>query len=223
MPVALDAAKGSLLEGAEALEQALALPAGDAEATALLATARESLQQAVENDGENPLARFYLANALFNQARAAQLAGDLDAARTLMTDFARQLREAFRLRDKRPGDAALVAEIEGDYALLVRGNVDDAIKFYGGMASDAPSGDAARRGHWMLAGIYSGDWGVDAKYVDRDAAKQALIQILARWPDSSEAAYIRRALRWNDADGGSRFPNFPRENAPLAEMVDRSA
>lgn len=225
IPVALDGARTSLLEGAEALEQSLALPVGAPEAAELLDKARTSLQQAVESDPENPLARFYLASALLNQARARQQAGDVEAARTVMAEFAKQLREAYRLRDKRRGDVTLQTEIEGDHALLVRDNVDDAIKLYRRLLTESQGvdGDATRRAHWMLAGIYSGDWGVDPKFVDRDQAKAALIQILALWPDSSEAAFIRRALRWDDAQGGSRFPQFPRENKPLAEMVDRSA
>jgi tetratricopeptide (TPR) repeat protein len=225
LPVALDDARGSVLEGIESLEQSLALSVDDSEAATLLEAARANLEDAVEADPDNPLARFSLASALFNQARARQQAGDLNTARTRMAEFAVQLREAFRLREKRQGDAALRTEIEGDYALLVRGNVDDAVKLYRRLLDDASGADAdaARRGHWMLAGIYCGDWGVDAKYVDRDQAKQSLIQILARWPDSSEAQFIRRALRWDDANGGARFPQFPRDNAPLAEMVDRSA
>jgi tetratricopeptide (TPR) repeat protein len=225
VPVALDGARSSLLEGAEALEQALALPVDAPAAAELIAAARTAMAEAVANDADNPLARFYLANALFNQARARQQAGDLESARELMAEFAKQLREAYRLREKRQSDSGLRTEIEGDYALLVRGNVAEAIKLYQRLAgaSQGADGDALRHAHWMLAGIFAGDWGVDAQYIDKQQAKQALIQILARWPDSCEARFIRRALRWDDADGGSRFPQFPKENAPLAEMVDHSA
>jgi tetratricopeptide (TPR) repeat protein len=225
VPVALDGARSSLLEGAESLEQVLALPVDAPEAAELLDSACSSLQRAVAADAENPLAHFLLSSALFNQARARQDAGDVAAARSLMGEFAKQLREAFRLRDNRAGDAALRTEIEADHALLVRGNAEDAIGLYRRLL-DAAAGadaDAARHAHWMLAGIYSGDWGVDAKFVNRDEAKRSLVQILALWPESSEAQFIRRALRWDDANGGTRFPNFPQENGDLAEMVDRSA
>jgi tetratricopeptide (TPR) repeat protein len=225
MPVALDGARSPLLEGAEALEQSLALPVDAPEAVELLDSARANLEEAAKADADNPLVRFLLSSALYNQARARQQASDVDGARKLMSEFARQLRDAFRLRDRREGDIALRTEIEGDYALLVRGNVEDAVALYRRLLdeSQAVDSDAARHAHWMLAGIYSGDWGVDAKFVDRDQAKRSLVQILAIWPDSSEAQFIRRALRWNDAEGGSQFPNFPRENDELAEMVDRSA
>jgi hypothetical protein len=224
-PVALGDAQPSLLEGVESLDQSLAFPIGDPDGARLLESARSALEAAVKADKDNPLARFYLANCLFNQARARQQAGDMEAARKLMAEFARELREAHRLRDRRKQDAALRTEIEADYALLVRGAVDDAVKSYRQLLDPAAGADAqaARRGYWMLAGISSGDWGVDQKYVDRDEAKRCLTNILALWPDSNEAAFIRRALRWDDARGGSRFPHFPKENEALAELIDRSA
>jgi tetratricopeptide (TPR) repeat protein len=225
VPVALGGAQSSLLEGMEALDQSLALAVGDPQAGEMLDAARASLEQAVKADDQNPLAHFLLASCLFNQARSQQQAGDLDGARRLMSEFAKQLRDAFRLRDKRQGDAALRTEIEADHALLVRGNVDEAVKLYRRLLDPAVAADAqaARRGYWMLAGIASGDWGVDKKHVDRDEAKRCLTHILALWPDSHEAAFIRRALRWDDSRGGARFPHFPKENGELAEMLDRSA
>jgi len=103
--------------------------------------------------------------------------------------------------------------------------VDEAVKLYRRLLDPAAAADAqaARRGYWMLAGIASGDWGVDQKHVDRDEAKRCLTHILALWPDSHEAAFIRRALRWDDSGGGAQFPHFPKENGELAEMLDRSA
>jgi tetratricopeptide (TPR) repeat protein len=225
LPVSLGGARSSLLEGMESLEQSLAMPAGAPDGAAMLEAAATKLQQAVDADAENPLARFLLANALFNQARARQQAGDVEGARKTMGNFAKHLREAYRLRDNRRGDAALRTEIEGDYALLVRGNAEEAIKLYRQLlaADQGVDADASRRGYWMLAGIYAGDWGVDARFIDREEARDCMIKILAIWPDSSEAEFIRRALRWDDATGGTRFPHYPQENRPLAEMVDHSA
>ena len=76
----------------------------------------------------------------------------------------------------------------------------------------------------MLAGILQRRLGRRSQ-VSSTAKKRgkSLVQILALWPDSSEAQFIRRALRWDDDKGGSRFPHFPRENGELAEMVDHSA
>jgi hypothetical protein len=108
---------------------------------------------------------------------------------------------------------------------LVRGNTPEAITLYRRLLDESTGIDAqaARRAHWMLAGILSGDWDVDPKHVDRDEAKRLLTQILALWPDSSEAEFIRRALRWDDAEGETRFPHFPKENEGVAELMDRSA
>jgi tetratricopeptide (TPR) repeat protein len=225
VPVALGAGHASLLEGMEALDQSLALPIGAPEARDLLDSALSSLNQAVSADTENPLARYLLASCVFNKAWTHQQAGDAEAARSLMPEFAKQLREAHRLRDKRKDDAALRLEIEADHALLIRGNVEEAVKLYRRILEQGASSDgqSLRRANWMLAGIASGDWGVDKKHLDRDEAKRCLIQILAHWPDSSEAEFIRRALRWDDSRGGAGFPHFPKEHRELAEMIDRRA
>jgi tetratricopeptide (TPR) repeat protein len=225
VPAALGGGQASLLEGMESLDQSLALPSGDPQAAELLQRASSSLERCVETDRENPLARFLLASCLFNKAWNAQQTGDADAARQIMPEFARQLREAHRLRARRKDDAALRLEIEADHALLILGNVDEAIKSYQRMIEPATraDGQSVRRAYWMLAGIASGDWGVDQKYVDRDEAKRCLTQILAHWPDSSEAKFIRRALRWDDERGGAQFPHFPKDNRKLAEMIDRNA
>ncbi|RIK86329.1 MAG: hypothetical protein DCC67_02950 [Planctomycetota bacterium] len=223
-PVALGGGQPALLEGMESLEQSLALPVGP-EAAELLQRAHEKLEQAVAADGESALARWLLASCLFNQARASQQAGEIDRARELMQQFGRQLREAYRLRDQPNVASSLRTEIEADYALLLRRNPEDAIKLFSQLIDPAAStdADAARRAYWMLAGIACGDWGVDKKFVDREQAKSRLAHILALWPDSSEAAFIRRALRWDDSKGGAQFPHFPQENKELAELIDRSA
>jgi hypothetical protein len=120
---------------------------------------------------------------------------------------------------------ALGTEIAADYALLVRGKPADAVKLYQRLVDKAQPVDAqsARHGYWMLAGIASGDWGVDEQFENAEETKRCLTQILALWPDSPEAEFIRRALRWDETEGSARFPHFPKENEELAEMVDRSA
>ena len=82
----------------------------------------------------------------------------------------------------------------------------------------------ALRAHWMLAGIYSGDWGVakDEKgkqVIDPAKARTHLIQILAHWNESSEAEFIRRNLRSDEESGTNRFEHFPRVNEAAAEAV----
>lgn len=225
VPVASGGAQSALLEGMEALEQALAYPTSAAEGDELLSIAHASLERAVENDDDNPLAQFLLSSCLFNQTRAKLQAGDRDAARELMRQFSTQLREAFNNRSQVRGNPALRTEIEGDYALLVRGNTPEAIRLYRQLLDENSGIDmqAARRAYWMLAGIYAGDWGVDEEHVDPNEAKQCLTQILALWPDSSEAALIKRVLRWDDVQEQTRFPHYPQENDGVAEMVDKSA
>jgi tetratricopeptide (TPR) repeat protein len=224
IPVAGGEAYTPLLEGKEALEQALAYPVGRPEAVELLATAAEALSKAAAADEENPLPHFLLASCLYNQARAEQDAGDVEGARKTMRQFAQQLREAYRHRGNRK-DAALTAEIEADFALLIRGNAADAVKRYEALLAEDPSADveSARRAHWMLAGIFSGDWGVDKSVVDRSKARDHLKQLLALWPDSHEATLIKQALRWDDAKGRTRFEHVPKENGELTAMIDRSA
>ena len=107
-------------------------------------------------------------------------------------------------------------EIEADFALLVQRNVGQAIQKYQELAGTDPKSDtnihSALRAHWMLAGIYSGDWGVAEKFVDKEQARQHLIQILAFWWDSPEANFIKNSLRWSAEEQKTMFPNFPLQN-----------
>ena len=48
--------------------------------------------------------------------------------------------------------------------------------------------------------------------IDPQKAKEQLVLLLAHWPDSSEAAFIKTNLRWNDERGGNQFEHFPRVN-----------
>ena len=57
--------------------------------------------------------------------------------------------------------------------------------------------------------------------MNRDKARERLVRILALWPDSSEAWFIKRVMRWDDKEGETRFPHLPKENEALAEQVDR--
>ncbi|MEM9657083.1 MAG: hypothetical protein AAF961_01870, partial [Planctomycetota bacterium] len=225
-PVATRAAHASLMEGMEALEQALAHPVGAEEADRLLENARTALEQAVRDDDKNPLARSLYASCLFNEARALQRSGAKDAARNIMSQlFAAELRAAFANRALARNDVSLRREIEADFALFLRGNVSEAIRLYRSML-DADEGRdvrSARRAYWMLAGIYSGDWGVGEEHIDPDEVRTCLTQILALWPDSSEAEAVRRLLRWDDDQNRTRLPHMPQENAELVDQIDRSA
>ena len=208
-----------LTAGMAALETALAYPVGDPAGVELLQEARQRLEAATRLDGDNALPHYLLANCLYNLAKREQAAAESGA---LIKEFGRELRAAYRFRNDLK-DEQLRLEIEADYALLVRGRPDEAIPKYVKLADAAADTDAARRANWMLAGIYGGDWGVDQQYVDRQLARERFIRILAAWPDSGEAQFIRRVLRWDEQRGETQFHHFPKENETLASQMDREA
>ncbi len=213
-----ESAHDDLVAGLASLEKALAYPLGDAAGVDLLRDARERLARAAKADDANALPRFLLANCHYNRARQQIEAGEDPSA--TMKSFGSELRAAYRFRTTLP-DSDLRREIEADYALLVRGKPAEAIPIYERLAEGFATSDTARRANWMLAGIYGNDWGVPAEFAEPEKARQRLIAILAIWPESPEAAFIKRALRWDDTRGGSQFPHLPRENDRLAAEVDR--
>ncbi len=215
VPVALGGAKSSLLAGMESLEQAIAYPVGAPEAVQLLQKARKHLTEALAANDESILARYLLANCCYNEARNLKLQQDVDGARQRVQEFAKHLREALNAGSNRTVDASLKAELEADYALLIQRDTEKAVRGYQGLLENQTGFDmsATRRAYWMLAGIYSGDWGVDKKFVNPEKLKDCFVQILAIWPDSSEAQFIKQVLRWDDEEKQTRFHYFPRENA----------
>jgi hypothetical protein len=216
--IATNSSYEDLVSGLAALEKALSYAVGDAEGISLLQEAQRRLDAAVRADSTNALPHFLLANCVYNLAKQAPEEGGGGAA--LMKQFGRELRAAYRFRTALP-DGDLRREIEADYALLVRGRPAEAIPLYERLADGRAGSDASRRANWMLAGIYGGDWGVAPDFVDREKARERLIRILALWPDSAEAQFIKQVLRWDDEAGGTRFPHLPKENEDLAAEIDR--
>lgn len=212
--ISSSSAHEDLVTGLGALESALAYPAGDDTGIELLNKARNSLKRAVASDETNSLPHFLLANCLYNLAKQSH------ESSSLIQEFGSELRAAYRYRISLP-NSDLRREIEADYDLLLRGKPSEAIPVYLQLAEGGGSSDSARRANWMLAGIYGGDWGVDGEFVNADKARERLIRILALWPDSSEAQFIRRVLRWDDRQQETRFPHFPRENDALVQQIDR--
>jgi tetratricopeptide (TPR) repeat protein len=214
MPVANNvAAHGDLVAGFEALEQALGHGVGTDEGQRLLDQAEKHLKEAASRETRNPFVRMLLANCYFNQAQALVQSGQADEAKSRIQQFSEALKHAYREVD-RTRLRHIQDEIKADYNLLVRKQYDEAIRIYETLAEvkDDSKLHIALRAHWMLAGIYSGDWGVDDSFVDPAKAREHLIQILAHWGDSSEAAFIRRSLRWSEEEGRNQFEYFPREN-----------
>jgi tetratricopeptide (TPR) repeat protein len=205
--------RSDLLTGFESLEQALAYPTGDPAGVALLNQSEQALARAAEKDARNPFTHLLMANCYFNQAQAASSLGRTEEAKERSKLMVEALRRAFRERDNSPVDL-LKIEIQADHSLLVTKKYGEAIKYYQQLAT-APN-DAtlhtALRAHWMLAGIYSGDWGVEASVIDPKLAREHLITVLAHWPDSAEATFIKTNLRWSEEKGRNQFENFPRQN-----------
>ena len=218
-------ARSHLLMGFEFLEKAVAYPVGSEDGTRLLQRAREELQTAQQEDQQNPLVALLLANVAFNEGQALIREGMQDAAQVHWERSSRWLKSAFARRDQ-ARFSYLRLEIEADYALLIKKDFVNATKIYQRLARAAPENPLhiTRRAHWMLAGIYSGDWGVaDAPdgltLLDGDQARYHLTQILAHFEDSSEADFIRRNLRWDDRKGENRFEHFPRIHDAVAERI----
>lgn len=202
-----------LLTGFEALEQALAYPVGDPAGKVLLEQAETALGKASMGDPRNPFIQMLQASCYFNQAQALAAAGQKDAAKSKSNQYSESLKRAYGERTRTDVDL-LKTEIEADFNLVIKKDFAAAIRQYDLLAT-APN-DAnlhtALRAHWMLAGIYSGDWGVDPSVVNAEKAKEHLIFVLAFWPDSAEATFIKTNLRWSDERGQNQFEHLPRIN-----------
>jgi tetratricopeptide (TPR) repeat protein len=209
-------ARSDLLAGLEALEQALAYPSDSNEGSDLVSRAAASLTKASESDIRNPFAHMLLANCLFNQAQRAAAQGDSDQTKSAMQRFTEALKRAYRERDRAQHDF-IKTEIEADYNLLVKKDYEAAIRLYQQLATvEADSKlHVALRARWMLAGIRSGDWNVPEGLIDAKEARAHLVEILAHWPDSSEAQFIKRSLRWSEEKGRNEFEHMPQENSAI--------
>jgi hypothetical protein len=215
------AAQDNLLVGYDHLEQALEFLAGDAQAAPLLDRAQDALSAALANDRDNALAHLLLANCFMAQAQILADQNQPEQSAEKLQQFRAELNRANRNQSKLSRDE-LKAEIKADFALFARqGGAAEAIALYESLAktSGPPDGkinlETALRAHWMLAGIYSGDWGVEAALQDRAKARDHLAKILAYWPDSHQAEVIRRDLRWNDSSGKNGLQALPRRHEAL--------
>ena len=221
-PVSTDATGQRLLLTAyAALERALEFAADDPRAKRELDQAERALVQATENSETNsPFAQFLLSSCYFNQAQRMTKLGNEKTARAKTRAYVRAINNANRsARDARTEH--LRREIQGDYKLLVRKDVPGAIEDYQSLV-DAPDSplNSSLRGHWMLAAIYLGDWGVDEDHVDHDKARQHAIEIMTHWPDSREARFYHQALKWNAIEGKTAFGYVPKQNAAVVGLIE---
>ena len=222
--------EGPLLAGYEFLEQATAWRGGEAAGTDLLRRAEEALVAAVgpQGDPQNGFGHLLLANCYFNQAMGLTQSGnDADAGERLRL-FRGAMNQAYQFRSRAANESTRT-EIEADFALFIKNDARSAIERYQALSGDRPAeteplapaiqSHTALRAHWMLAGIYAGDWHVAPELIDASKSRAHLLQILANWPDSSEAQFIRVSLRWNQKLGQSELTQLPNYYEPLAKQL----
>ncbi len=201
----------SVLTAIGSLEQSLGESISSDESTRWLDRAAAAAKQAIKQEPSNPLANWVLANVSFNQASALFRDGIDDRAKESMQECKSALRLAYNQRDK-IGSQPLALEVEADFRLLVRREIDQAIKLYEKMTDAAMPNDTQRRGHWMLTGLYAGDWGVPEDQVDAVLARKHTIAILVDWPDSPEADQLRQWLQWDETRDETRHHYLPKLN-----------
>lgn len=210
------ATSGELLTAIEALDQALAYEAGSEESIELLKTADLASNNAAQAEPRNALAHWLQANVAYNQASRLYRTGDAEAAKARMREMKNSLIRAVEFREsvKTP---SLVTEIEADYYLLVDRKPAEAIDRYLAMTKPDQPRQSQLRGHWMLAGIYAGDWGhAESAVVDADKARRHVTEMLANWPDSPESKLLKAWLRWDDRQEQTEFNYLPRLNTELS-------
>lgn len=208
-----------LLSALELLEESLDLSIEPALRKADLQTAFDLLEGVRKEDAGNAFAAALQASASFNLAKTLEQMGQVEEATSKMAIATQLIKLAFDGRQA-VADRLLRLEIEADFALLVQKEFRQAMDKYGELTkfTEASPLHMALRAHWMMAGIESGDWGAAQQenfQPDPQKARQHLIAILAFWPDSTEARTIRKYMQWNEEEGGTTTPYFPREGELL--------
>ncbi len=191
----------------------MAFSLGEDAGEQLLKAAEANLQKFLQQKPEHAFAQVLAASCAFNLANLKERRGDLTAAQESYQHAIDALNEAYRLRVQLV-DRLTRLEVEADHALLVEHDFPAAIKLYEEIVqfSEASPVRPALRAHWMLTGIYSGAWQrpqADDSNVNIELARQHLLDILAFWPDSSEATAVRRYILWDPKAGRSRTPYLP--------------
>lgn len=198
-------AKRQLLAGIERLEQSTSTSRQDAnsvETAKLLSEAIDNFDQALMFEPDNAFTQLMLANAAFNLSKHRDLEANSKRAFDALT-------AAYENREK-VTNPAIREEIMGDYALLVQKDYRKAAGHYEKLASDPQYSESrfALRAHWMLAGLYMGDWGVneyeaglskdklgELGVVNLDKAREHILTILANWDGTPMAAFYQQHLR----------------------------
>jgi hypothetical protein len=173
-------------------------------ALSLLRSALTDFKAAAEYEADNPVNELLLAQTCYNLVAIGE-----------MTDESHRhflhLQRAYELR-LQPGFEATSwpAEIEGYHALLVEKDINRAVKVFEEIAlkPGRETSMAALRAHWMLAGLYVGDWESRVfapEIVDPVKSREHVLAILALWPQLAEADFYRQCLRQSRSGSGEMF------------------
>ena len=182
-----------------------------------LASADNASKNAIAAEPRNPIAHWLQSNVAYNQAMRFFQLGSVDEAESRMREMKSSLTRAAKDRSK-VKIPSLQIEMFADYQLLVNREPAKAIESYKQMTSASQPLPTQLRGHWMLAGIYAGDWGNSEKtVVDPDNARRHITEIMANWPDSPEASLLKQWLRWDETKQKTDFNYLPKLNMQLSD------
>lgn len=208
-----------LLTAMEALEQALAYEMGSDESVQLLEAADRASKNARQAEPNNAIAHWLQSNVAFNQASRLYQQGKNEEAKSRMEQMRAALAKAVETRES-VADQSLITEIEADYYLLVARNVQQAIQRYTAMTALNQPLQTQLRGHWMLSGIYAGDWGTSGSgEEDLSKSRRHLMEVLANWPDSPEAQLLKQWTRWDETAEQTQFDYLPKINMGLTTAL----
>jgi hypothetical protein len=203
-----------LLKALESLDQALEYDTRSDESQELLRTADAASKAAARAERDNPLAHWLQANVAYNQAAHLFQLGDREAAEKRINEMKASLNRAINLRE-RIAIPSLLTEVQADY-LLLSGDAAKAVESYEALTSPDQPLESQLRGHWMLSGMYAGDWGLaGSAIVDPEKARLHVMQILANWPDSPQARLLKRWLKFDETTQQTEFNYMPMMNVQL--------
>ena len=206
---------GELLEALEALDQALQYDTRSDQSAKLLEIADLASRTAASAEPRNPLARWLQANVAYNQAAHLYQLGETDAAKQRMKEMKASLTRAIGLRAG-VHLPSLLTEIEGDHFLLIKRDLPAAIERYQMLTEPDQPLQSQLRGHWMLSGIFAGDWGgAQQPTVDPVKARLHVMQIMANWPHSPQASLLKRWLKYDETSQQTEFNYLPMVNIEL--------
>lgn len=210
------ATNDDLLTAIEALDQALAYESGSDDSVTLLETADAASRAAIASEAQNPVARWLQSNVAYNQAARLYSVGEVEAAKKRMREMKIALSLAYRNSQKIEAPS-LMTEVQADYHLLIERNIEKAVAKYDEMTDPNAPNQSQLRGHWMLAGIYAGDWGNEnSEFLSAEKSRQHLTEILANWPESPETRLLKEWLRWDETADQTEFNYLPKLNLELA-------